>query len=504
MLRRRVTEKLLFAACALLCGASAGTLPAAEATNGTVRNDWICPNTPMATPYYVIDSGRTGPVVMVVGGVHGNEMGWAAAQQIRAWNVARGKLIVLPEANRAAVLAQKRGRPVASGEPAEDLNRNFPTATNPVPRGALAAAIWELVGRTKPDWLLDLHEGLRPGGATTGSVGNSVIAIRDPATEAAARAMIEEVNASLPADAAKFRMRQQPISGSLARAAADRLGVKSMILETAKADQNVFVRTAQLRRMVWRFLRERGMAANGPEVMVRKDPAVIAVAIYDDVGSHAGGLEHVLGPAANLAAHRVGSAEIDAGILDQFDVLLVPGGSGTEQAREVGPVGRDAVRKFVQGGGGYVGTCAGAYFASLGHHHSLGILNASIADVNRGKAKVRVDLSAQGRNILGLRAPAAEIFYHNGPVWGPGDKDTAACEVLATFRTEVTSTNSTPRVKMEGTPAILCGRYGKGRVICSSPHPEATDGMEESFRRMVRWAAGRQNLGRDEPTKERQ
>ena len=44
---------------------------------------------------------------------------------------------------------------------------------------------------------------------------------------------------------------------------------------------------------------------------------------------------------------------------------------------------------------------------------------------------------------------------------------------------------------MAGTPALLAGRYGKGRVLCSSPHPEAMPELDESFRRMLRWAAGK-------------
>ena len=45
----------------------------------------------------------------------------------------------------------------------------------------------------------------------------------------------------------------------------------------------------------------------------------------------------------------------------QFDVVVFPGGSGNGQAKAVGLKGLEALRKFVQAGGGYMGTCGGAF-----------------------------------------------------------------------------------------------------------------------------------------------
>ena len=93
----------------------------------SVQTNWLCAGTPQATPCYVIDSGKTGPVVMVIGGMHGDEEGAAAAEQIRAWDVRRGKLVVLPQANRQGVLQHLRLQPAESNAALRDLNRNFPT-----------------------------------------------------------------------------------------------------------------------------------------------------------------------------------------------------------------------------------------------------------------------------------------------------------------------------------------------------------------------------------------
>eukprot|EP00658_Telonema_sp_P-2_P009776 TRINITY_DN13630_c0_g1_i1.p1 TRINITY_DN13630_c0_g1~~TRINITY_DN13630_c0_g1_i1.p1 ORF type:complete len:149 (-),score=13.34 TRINITY_DN13630_c0_g1_i1:467-913(-) len=52
--------------------------------------------------------------------------------------------------------------------------------------------------------------------------------------------------------------------------------------------------------------------------------------------------------------------------LDEFDVMIFPGGTAADQARTLHEAGCKAVTEFVQGGGGFVGICAGAY---LGGYH---------------------------------------------------------------------------------------------------------------------------------------
>ena len=106
----------------------------------TVQTIWICKDTPLATPCYVIDSGRPGPVVMVVGGVHGDEIaGSTAAREISSWSVRRGRLIVLPQANRQGVARHTRSIPSATTQSVRDLNRNFPMEASGKPQGDLAA-----------------------------------------------------------------------------------------------------------------------------------------------------------------------------------------------------------------------------------------------------------------------------------------------------------------------------------------------------------------------------
>ncbi len=457
----------------------------------TIQTNWLCAGTPQATPCYVIDSGRTGPVVLVVGGMHGDEAGWAAAGQIAAWQVRRGKLVVLPQANRPGVFQHTRLQPAESNAALRDLNRNFPTKTNAAPRGALAAAIWAQTKAVKPDWLLDLHEGYPKLATRTNGVGSSLIVMTPMLTLPVVSNLLDAANTIVTNTAQRFRLLRQPIAGSLARAAGDRLGCHAVIAETSRDNPNISERTRQHRLIVHRLLRKLEMDANGPDVLTRRQPGVIRVALYDDSGGHTRvSVEDKLDRAGDLETHRVDGGMIERGVLEQFDVFFAPGGSGSGQARELGEKGREVVRKFVQGGGGYVGICAGAYLASRSTKRPyLGILNAGIADVDRGRDVVTVELTEAGRKLLGCTERELKINYHNGPVWGPGQKSAPACEVLGVFRTEVFPTNRTTRVTMSGTPALITGTYGQGRIICSSPHPESTAGLDAIFLHMVRWAA---------------
>ena len=61
-------------------------------------------------------------------------------------------------------------------------------------------------------------------------------------------------------------------------------------------------------------------------------------------------------------------------------------------------------------------------------------------------------------------------------------------EYLATFRSEVAE-HGTPKGAMIGSPAIVASRFGKGRILCFSPHPDQTKGLEGFVRQGVRWAA---------------
>jgi hypothetical protein len=110
--------------------------------------------TPQETPLYIYGTGRPGKVVMVLGGVHGNEPGgWLAAERVQqTFRPAVGAFLVIPRANRLATIAFTR----EGGQ--GDLNRSYPGDRGTHPMARMAAQIVETLREFHVDVLLDMHE----------------------------------------------------------------------------------------------------------------------------------------------------------------------------------------------------------------------------------------------------------------------------------------------------------------------------------------------------------
>ena len=63
--------------------------------------------------------------------------------------------------------------------------------------------------------------------------------------------------------------------------------------------------------------------------------------------------------AKNCTSVPVDGEAVRGGALDNVDVLVMPGGSSTDEALSLREEGRRKVKEFVRRGGGYIGTCAG-------------------------------------------------------------------------------------------------------------------------------------------------
>jgi predicted deacylase/glutamine amidotransferase-like uncharacterized protein len=469
----------------------------------TVRAHLIAPDTPFSARVVTIVGPEVGPTVLVVGGVHGDEpAGSLAAEQIAGWTPTRGTLIVVPRANGPALEAGTRRIPLAAAgagavDDERDLNRCFPSSDDELPQGALPAAIWDLVREFEPDYLLDLHEGYDFAQIEPKSVGSTIISDASPASLGRAAAMVGALNESIADEKKHFIVKNTAVSGSLARAVHDVLGIPSMTLETTTKGQAVAFRTRQHRILVATFLTGLGMLDHGPDVLVgtEADPGETLVALYvsaDVGGSGPDRIEAQLEASGGFEVRRVCASDIRAGVLDEFDVVLFPGGSGSAQANSIGEDGRDAVRAFVEAGGGYVGICAGAYLAANNYSWSLGILDANVIDSNnwaRGVGNVAIEFTNEGAERVGAGAREVALHYANGPIYAPAhDAELPDFRVLAWFRGEVTKAGVAGGV-MPNTPAIVVGRYGAGSVVCSSAHPELSRGCEELVRSLVELAA---------------
>jgi len=171
--------------------------------------------------------------------------------------------------------------------------------------------------------------------------------------------------------------------------------------------------------------------------------------------------------------------------LEGYDVILAPGGEiGYDRHDEFD---QDAVRAFVKAGGGYYGTCAGAYAGCLRTEaDETGLINPQTMErVNatrweNGKpiypprfetgltqaichtfwhvATAQFAFTSRGQSILKQQSQV-EIDHHNGPTM---DCHGSTCEMIATFAS----------TEQRGSGAMLVDKYGTGPVILISPHPE--------------------------------
>ncbi|MBT6847278.1 MAG: biofilm PGA synthesis protein PgaB, partial [Planctomycetaceae bacterium] len=116
--------------------------------------------------------------------------------------------------------------------------------------------------------------------------------------------------------------------------------------------------------------------------VVSSAPIKVAVFEGDGVGKSCTNLLTVLDNSSKIQfeVSRVTTADILAGKLDAFDVLIHPGGSGSKQGNDLGEDGRQQVRQFVSQGGGFLGVCAGAYLATNDYTWSLNLIDAKVVD----------------------------------------------------------------------------------------------------------------------------
>jgi len=490
----RVTSFIIF------IGLSLSSWAAEKLSSGLIAK-----GTEWETAFYQRDSGVDGPVVLITGGVHGNEpAGARAAEQIRHWPIKKGRLIIVPKVNKPGLMADIRYLPGKSKE-LRDLNRNFPkTKEKPVARDLPASALWDLMEKNKPDWFIDLHEGYDFHQINSDSVGSSIIDAKGKLANAIVPKMLEAVNATITDPKKKLVRLRYPVNGSVARAAHERLKAASMILETTKKDQPISKRTRQHRIMVHTLLLHLGMVNKGAtHVLVPSKAEGLKIAVYDAGGVGGKGprnLDKVF-EGNKVILRRVGAIDIRAGILGQFDLVIFPGGSGSKQAAALEAEGREVVKKFIDQGGGFVGICAGAYLAASNYKWSLGISNhrtfcksIDLPEIGRKSmwyrgtsTPVKMELTEEGRKILGDVKGIFDVRYHNGPIMSAMDKKgLGAFRSLATFRSEV-SRYKPQEGTMVNTPAIIVGEFGKGRVLCISPHPESTPGLYKLVQNAIRW-----------------
>lgn len=168
--------------------------------------------------------------------------------------------------------------------------------------------------------------------------------------------------------------------------------------------------------------------------------------------------------AANIARNlgflirRVGPANLTAETLADVRVWIQPGGDAIRVARALSSEQKRLLRSFVASGGGYIGLCAGAFFADEKVDDALTIDGLNLLPgVTHDKSPL--DKEAM---ILPIRWEGAtrHIYFQDGPTF----------ELRAKANTEVLG-----RYEDDNAPAILRFRFGLGKVVLSGVHPEAPE-----------------------------
>ncbi len=238
------------------------------------------------------------------------------------------------------------------------------------------------------------------------------------------------------------------------------------------------------------------LAANGQSNVLSKassadqpapEPA-FRLAVYGDNG--APGFTHfpaLLKGVTDIQVEIVKGQQIREGILDNFDLVLLPGGSGKGQGDSMGPEGVAKLKEFVASGKGYIGICAGAYVPM-----QQGFMNAKTKDPRwrRGRTNLKIEFSDAGLELFGEKYRGLhDVRYGNGPIMDVNiSTNLPAVEVLAWYRTEIAE-NGAPAGIQINSPAIVMTTYGKGTMLVISPHPEQTPGLRKLMVEMIRLIA---------------
>jgi glutamine amidotransferase-like uncharacterized protein len=394
-------------------------------------------------------STQPGPTVLLLTqAAEGDVSGAVALRQVARWPLTRGRVVTAPAAEAATAVAAMMPDAVVLLTVQKSTAKTVPPATVQV-RGGEAAAL-----------LASLNTLLDPGTAPL---------------VAAAGARASRIPAAV-AEAIELRFPLQRGAASPGE------------------------RTRLFRHAVHAVLAARGMITASPWELIDRASPRIKVAVYAG-----GGSATTPGLAAYPASLDTAAREIDytyvgpvelarPGTLDPFDVVVFCGGSGSGQAKAIGEAGAAQVKAFVQRGGGYVSSCAGSYLATSGYPWSLRLIAADTVDSKhwaRGTGQVDIELTAEGRKILGDFRGLQSVLYANGPLLGPArDPGTLApYTVLAHFRSDMAK--KVPGGVMPNTPAMIAGDYGAGRVLCFSPHPEYSESLRGMIVRAVKWTARR-------------
>jgi glutamine amidotransferase-like uncharacterized protein len=200
--------------------------------------------------------------------------------------------------------------------------------------------------------------------------------------------------------------------------------------------------------------------------------------------------------------HFVDEKDILSNALEAVDVLLMSGGDTFAIAEGLGTEGSDKLRSFIEGGGLYIGTCAGAYLplrSSMDFLNQFNFIDVKISNISRRLSEierssfqkyacssygcdfvfhvVREDVALRmmnGYQTDGKREMVAPLF--GGPSMLPSED----IEPIATYqgfteKTKFLVEEGLAERTLIGNIAVAKKSMGKGHLYIFGPHFEHPD-----------------------------
>lgn len=198
-----------------------------------------------------------------------------------------------------------------------------------------------------------------------------------------------------------------------------------------------------------------------------------------DIAVRAGLTYSYVGPA--IPAEFQGSPEkVQTYLRSLFEgavIWIQPGGKSSQVSLAMASELKEAIRSFVSQGGGYVGFCAGGFFATARvgdtQNEGLGILpGATKQYLGVPPEVIEKDLAvmvptlwtAAGGN---QQAQIRSMYWEGGPEFVLSPSDLSSVEVTARYVGTADPTGVT------GAVASARTEFGRGRVYVTGEHPEA-------------------------------
>lgn len=131
---------------------------------------------------------------------------------------------------------------------------------------------------------------------------------------------------------------------------------------------------------------------------------------------------------------------------------------------------RNALKRYLQEGGRYLGICGGGFLASPGWEENgkwvrtLGILPADVEDLDEDRSPRALPIRWGGATSL--------LYFQGGPVFVP-QESSRDLRIVATYE--------------DGRVAALFCSYGRGWMAVSGPHPEARESWREGMEASSAW-----------------